>query len=157
MLNSQQMAAVHYIDGPLLVLAGAGSGKTRVITQKIAYLINSCGYAAKTVCAVTFTNKAANEMRARIATVLPAENRRGLRVATFHTLGLSMVKRNADLCGLKKGFSIFDSEDCLNILRGFLPANKANDRDTLFQIQQHISRWKNDLLTPEQVLQLTAN
>lgn len=157
MLNSQQMAAVHYINGPLLVLAGAGSGKTRVITQKIAYLINSCGYAAKTICAVTFTNKAANEMRARIATVLPAENRRGLKVATFHTLGLSMVKRNADLCGLKKGFSIFDSEDCLNILRGFLPANKANDRDTLFQIQQHISRWKNDLLAPEQVLQLTAN
>lgn len=156
MLNSQQMAAVRYIDGPLLVLAGAGSGKTRVITQKIAYLINTCGYAANTVCAVTFTNKAANEMRSRVAAILPAANRRGLKVATFHTLGLSMLKRDFSLCGLKKGFSIFDSEDCLQILRGFLPANKSSDRDVLFQIQQHISRWKNDLLSPDQVLQKAA-
>lgn len=151
MLNSQQMAAVHYIDGPLLVLAGAGSGKTRVITQKIGYLINTCGYAANSVCAVTFTNKAANEMRSRIASVLPAASRRGLKVATFHTLGLSMIKRDVALCDLKKGFSIFDSEDCLQILRGFLPANKANERDFILQIQQQISRWKNDLLSPELV------
>ncbi|MCL9683771.1 UvrD-helicase domain-containing protein [Legionella maioricensis] len=152
MLNSQQMAAVHYIDGPLLVLAGAGSGKTRVITQKIGYLINTCGYAAQSVCAVTFTNKAANEMRARIAAFLPAASRRGLKVATFHTLGLSMIKRNVALCNLKKGFSIFDSEDCLQVLRGFLPANKANERDFILQIQQQISRWKNDFLSPELVL-----
>lgn len=152
MLNSQQMAAVHYIDGPLLVLAGAGSGKTRVITQKIAYLINTCGYAAKSICAVTFTNKAANEMRARVAAVLPAASRRGLKVATFHTLGLSIIKRNVDLCELKKGFSIFDSEDCLQIIRGFLPANKSNDREFIFGIQQQISRWKNDLLNPDEVL-----
>lgn len=151
MLNSHQKAAVHYIDGPLLVLAGAGSGKTRVITQKIGYLINTCGYAASSVCAVTFTNKAANEMRARVAAVLPAANRRGLKIATFHTLGLSMIKRDLALCELKKGFSIFDSEDCVQILRGFLPANKATERDFLLQIQQRISRWKNDLLTPEQV------
>ena len=151
------MAAVNYIDGPLLVLAGAGSGKTRVITQKIGYLINTCGYAANSVCAVTFTNKAANEMRARIATVLPASSRRGLKVATFHTLGLSMIKRNVALCDLRKGFSIFDSEDCLQILRGFLPANKANEREYLFQIQQQISRWKNDLLSPELVYQGTPD
>ncbi|CAM4413795.1 MAG: ATP-dependent DNA helicase Rep [Legionella sp.] len=152
MLNSQQMAAVNYIDGPLLVLAGAGSGKTRVITQKIGYLINACGYAANSVCAVTFTNKAASEMRARVAAVLPAANRRGLKIATFHTLGLSMIKRNLALCDLKKGFSIFDSEDCLQILRSFLPANKATEREFLMQVQQRISRWKNDLLTPEEVL-----
>lgn len=152
MLNSQQMAAVHYIDGPLLVLAGAGSGKTRVITQKIGYLINTCGYSAKSVCAVTFTNKAANEMRARVATVLPSSSRRGLKVATFHTLGLSMIKRDAALCELRKGFSIFDSEDCLQVLRHFLTANKANEREYMLQIQQQISRWKNDLLSPESVL-----
>ncbi|MCL5271891.1 MAG: UvrD-helicase domain-containing protein [Gammaproteobacteria bacterium] len=152
MLNSQQMAAVHYIDGPLLVLAGAGSGKTRVITQKIGYLINTCGYAAKSICAVTFTNKAANEMRARVATVLPAQSRRGLKVATFHTLGLSMIKRDAALCELKKGFSIFDSEDCLQVLRNFLSVNKANEREYILQIQQQISRWKNDLLSPESVM-----
>lgn len=151
MLNKQQQAAVHYISGPLLVLAGAGSGKTSVITQKIEYLINTCGYPASSVFAVTFTNKAANEMRVRVASLIPAKARRGLKVATFHTLGLGMVKRHADLCGLKKGFSIFDSEDCLQILRGFLPANKANERECIMQIQQLISRWKNDLLTPEQV------
>lgn len=146
------MAAVRYISGPLLVLAGAGSGKTRVITQKIGYLINECGYTANSVYAVTFTNKAANEMRTRIAAVLPAATRRGLKVATFHTLGLSMIKKDAALCDLKKGFSIFDSEDCLQVLRGFLPANKATERDFIMQIQQQISRWKNDLLSPEAVL-----
>ncbi|QEY50112.1 UvrD-helicase domain-containing protein [Legionella longbeachae] len=157
MLNSQQMAAVRHIDGPLLVLAGAGSGKTRVITQKIAYLINTCGYAANTVCAVTFTNKAANEMRARVAAVLPPATRRGLKVATFHTLGLSIIKRHLDLCDLKKGFSIFDSEDCVQILRGFLPANRATEKEFILQIQQKISRWKNDLLTPDQVINNPAD
>ncbi|WP_028389133.1 UvrD-helicase domain-containing protein [Legionella fairfieldensis] len=152
MLNPQQMAAVKYIEGPLLVLAGAGSGKTRVITQKIAYLIEQCGYAANTVCAVTFTNKAANEMRTRIASVLSANYRRGLKVATFHTLGLSIIKRNPALCSLKPGFSVFDSEDCLQLLRHFLPAGKARDRDYLMQVQQQISRWKNELHEPEMVM-----
>jgi len=151
MLNPQQMAAVKYIDGPLLVLAGAGSGKTRVITQKIAYLIEHCGYAAHTICAVTFTNKAANEMRARVASILSSSHRRGLKMATFHTLGLSIIKRNVNLCGLKAGFSIFDSEDCQQLLRHFLPAGKANDRDHIMQIQQQISQWKNDLLEPEEL------
>ncbi|HFK3113250.1 TPA: UvrD-helicase domain-containing protein [Legionella pneumophila] len=153
MLNSQQMAAVKYIDGPLLVLAGAGSGKTRVITQKIGYLINSCGYNANSICAVTFTNKAANEMRARVSAFLPAVSRRGLKVATFHTLGLSIIKRDVSRCDLKPGFSIFDSEDCLQILRGFLPVNKATDRDFILKVQQQISLWKNNLLNPELILQ----
>lgn len=157
MLNPQQTAAVKYIDGPLLVLAGAGSGKTRVITQKIAYLLRECGYAANTVYAVTFTNKAANEMRARIAAVLPAGSRRGLKVATFHTLGLSLLKREVALCGLKPGFSIFDSEDCLQLLRGFLPVGKANEREYLMQVQQQLSRWKNDLLGPDEVLSRMAD
>ncbi|WP_408607015.1 UvrD-helicase domain-containing protein [Legionella spiritensis] len=153
-LNPQQMAAVTYIDGPLLVLAGAGSGKTRVITRKIAYLVEECGYAAPSVYAVTFTNKAANEMRSRVALTLPAAKRRGLKVATFHTLGLSLIKKDLALCGLKKGFSIFDAEDSLQLLRGFLPAGKASVRDYLLQMQQIISHWKNQLLTPEQVLAL---
>ncbi|ASQ44820.1 DNA helicase Rep [Legionella clemsonensis] len=152
MLNSQQMAAVQYIDGPLLVLAGAGSGKTSVITQKIAYLLEKCGYAASSVYAVTFTNKAANEMRARVGLVLPASVRRGLKVATFHTLGLTIIKHHVALCGLKAGFSIFDSEDCLQLLRSFLPTSKATERDYLLQIQQCISRWKNELLSPEEVV-----
>ena len=157
MLNPQQMAAVKYIDGPLLVLAGAGSGKTRVITQKIAYLIEQCGYAANNISAVTFTNKAANEMRSRIAAVLPAASRRGLKVATFHTLGLSILKRDAAHCGLKRGFSIFDSEDCLQLLRGFLPAARANDKEELYRLQQQISKWKNDMLAPDDVLRRTPD
>lgn len=152
MLNSQQMAAVHYLDGPLLVLAGAGSGKTRVITQKIAYLINTCGYAAASIYAVTFTNKAASEMRARVAAVLPVASRRGLKVSTFHTLGLKIIKHSVTLCHLRQGFSIFDSEDCAQIIRGFLPANKASERELVMQIQQCISRWKNDLITPEMLV-----
>lgn len=152
MLNPQQMAAVHYIDGPLLVLAGAGSGKTRVITQKIAYLIEQCGYAANTVCAVTFTNKAANEMRARVALHLPAKTRRGLKVATFHALGLSIIKKDVTKLGLKSGFTIFDSEDSLQVLKGILPEGRANDRDYLQMIQQHISGWKNEMLAPEDVI-----
>lgn len=151
MLNSQQMAAVRYIDGPLLVLAGAGSGKTRVITQKIAYLLQDCGYRAGNVCAVTFTNKAANEMRSRIASSLPAGIRRGLKVATFHTLGLSIIKRDLAVLGLKPGFSIFDQEDCLQVFRSLLPASQGNDQEILKQVQQQVSRWKNALFSPKTV------
>lgn len=157
MLNPQQMAAVKYIDGPLLVLAGAGSGKTSVITQKIAYLIQQCGYAASQVFAVTFTNKAANEMKSRIGTVLPANARRGLKIATFHTLGLSILKRNGDRCGLNRGFSIFDSEDCLQLLRELVPPARANERDYLYQIQQKISSWKNEMMAPNDVAQNSIN
>ena len=152
MLNPQQMAAVKHIDGPLLVLAGAGSGKTRVITQKIAYLIEQCGYAANSICAVTFTNKAANEMRLRVASDLAGPSRRGLKVATFHTLGLRIIKQDVTRCGLKRGFSIFDSEDSLQTLRGVLPPDRASQRDYLVQVQQQISQWKNDMLAPDDVL-----
>lgn len=157
MLNPQQREAVKYIDGPLLVLAGAGSGKTKVITQKIHYLIHNCGYSAANLCAVTFTNKAASEMRSRVAAILPAPQRRGLSISTFHTLGLNILKKDATHAGLKKGFSIFDAEDALQIIRGFLPASLASDKECLFRIQQHISLWKNDLLSPEQVAHLASD
>ncbi len=157
MLNPQQMAAVKYIDGPLLVLAGAGSGKTRVITQKIAYLIEQCGYAAHSVCAVTFTNKAANEMQSRVASVLAPKARRGLKIATFHTLGLRILKQEVDRTGLKPGFTIFDSEDCLQMLRGLLPSTTASAREYLLQMQQQISHWKNEMLAPDDVLKRTPD
>ncbi len=92
-------------------------------------------------------------MRARVSAFLPAVSRRGLKVATFHTLGLSIIKRDVSRCDLKPGFSIFDSEDCLQILRGFLPVNKATDRDFILKVQQQISLWKNNLLNPELILQ----
>jgi len=150
MLNPQQMAAVTYIDGPLLVLAGAGSGKTRVITQKIAWLLEKCAYQAKNIYAVTFTNKAANEMRSRIASAIPAASRRGLNVATFHTLGLKIIKKDLPRCGLRAGFSIFDSDDCQQVIRGILPPGKASEKEYVAQIQQQISRWKNELLDPDE-------
>ncbi|MGQ3888304.1 UvrD-helicase domain-containing protein [Legionella sp. CNM-1927-20] len=149
MLNPHQTAAVKYIDGPLLVIAGAGSGKTRVITQKIAYLIEQCGYSASSIYAITFTNKAAEEMRSRIAATINAPKRRGLNIATFHTLGLKIIKKHLDHCNLRNGFSIFDSEDSQQLLKNYLPIGRAQDRDYLAQVQQQISRWKNDLLTPK--------
>lgn len=154
-LNPEQMLAVKYIDGPLLVLAGAGSGKTRVIIKKIAYLIQKYEYKPHSICAVTFTNKAANEMKKRVTAELKNLPHRGLKIATFHTLGLTIIKRSLDFCGLKSGFSIFDSEDSLQILRSLLPAFKAHDKDELSQIIQKISNWKNDMFSPEDLLHRT--
>lgn len=150
-LNSQQNMAVRYIDGPLLVLAGAGSGKTRVITHKIAWLIEQGHYAANHICAVTFTNKAANEMRERVGMAIERSKRRGLKIATFHTLGLHILKNAHDISGLKKNFTIFDSEDCLNLIRQYLPAGRAKEKEFPFQVQQHISRWKNQMLDATEI------
>ncbi len=91
-LNPQQQAALKYIDGPLLVLAGAGSGKTSVITQKIAYLVEQCDIPARNIAAVTFTNKAAREMKARVSSLLSAKESKGLTVSTFHNLGLTIIR-----------------------------------------------------------------
>ncbi len=147
-LNPEQKAAVHYISGPLLVLAGAGSGKTRVITQKIAYLIEQCQYAPRSVVAVTFTNKAAKEMKTRINQTLPAAKRQGLKIATFHTLGLNIIKHELEHCHRRSGFSILDSEDSQYFIRQCLPAHKVQDKTYVAQIQQQLSNWKNDLITP---------
>ena len=152
MLNPQQTAAAKYIDGPLLVLAGAGSGKTRVITQKIAYLLEDCGYPANGIYAVTFTNKAANEMRERVALSTPAAKRRGLKISTFHSLGLEIIKREVSICGLKRGFSIYDSDDTQHVLRNLLPKATGSCRDYLMQAQHCISSWKTELLSPEEAL-----
>lgn len=156
MLNPEQKAAVTYISGPLLVLAGAGSGKTRVITEKIVYLIRTAHYSVKSIYAVTFTNKAANEMRNRVGKLLSADERRGLTISTFHTLGLKIIKREITHCNLRSGFSIFDAEDAAQIIRAFLPPAKAGDKEFVKQIQQQISRWKNELLSSEQVASLCA-
>jgi ATP-dependent DNA helicase Rep len=111
LLNRQQKQAIEYLDGPLLVLAGAGSGKTRVITEKIAYLVNKAGYPPQQIAAITFTNKAAKEMQERIAGLLSSQQCKLLNVSTFHSLGMRMLREEANEVGLKKKFSIFDAGD----------------------------------------------
>ena len=110
-LNPQQQQAVEYVSGPCLVLAGAGSGKTRVIINKIAHLIEHCGYLPKQIAAVTFTNKAAAEMQERVAKMLPKSQTRGLTICTFHSLGMKILREEANHIGYKKNFSILDSTD----------------------------------------------
>jgi len=156
-LNPQQLAAVRYIDGPLLVLAGAGSGKTSVITQKIAYLITQCGLGAQHVAAVTFTNKAAREMKERVSKLVKGKEARGLTVSTFHNLGLNIIRREIKTFGFKPGFSIFDSEDSRNLIRELMLRDSALDADHVELVQQQISKWKNDIVAPEQALSTAAS
>lgn len=151
MLNAPQKTAVRYTEGPLLVLAGAGSGKTRVITEKIAHLITNCHYAAANICALTFTNKAAREMQHRLHSLLHKDQRRGIVITTFHALGHMILKKSTQYCGLTAHFSIFDSEDCLQILRSLVSENLGQDRKELDQIQQQISVWKSELLRPDEI------
>jgi len=150
-LNPRQKEAVRYIDGPLLVLAGAGSGKTRVITYKIAYLIKECGIGARNIAAVTFTNKAAREMKERVGKLLEGRDGRGLRVSTFHTLGLDIIKKELKTLGYKPGFSIYDAQDSGGLIRELLRRD-TGDADFEKQIQWRISRWKSALVTPEEAL-----
>lgn len=151
-LNSQQQQAVEYTQGACLVLAGAGSGKTRVIINKIAHLIANCGYSPKQIAAVTFTNKAAREMRERVAHSIGKENSKGLTISTFHTLGFEILKREYKLLGFKSGMTLFDEHDQIALLKHLLPENVTEDKDLLKTLISTISNWKNDLLSPEMVI-----
>ena len=135
-LNSPQRDAVHYMDGPCLVLAGAGSGKTRVITQKITRLIEVDGYEAKHIAALTFTNKAALEMRERIAKLLKEPKAaKQLTVSTFHSLGVNILRREAGALGLKDRFSIMDSDDCFAIVQDL---SATTDKAAIRLMQNHM-------------------
>ncbi len=149
-LNPRQDEAVKYVSGPCLVLAGAGSGKTRVITNKIAYLVQQCGYKARNIAAVTFTNKAAREMKERVAQTLGKGESRGLMVSTFHTLGLNIIRREFKALGLKAGFSLFDDQDQLALLKELTEKQLDGDKDLLRLLLSTISNWKNDMLIPPQ-------
>lgn len=146
-LNSRQREAVRYIDTPLLVLAGAGSGKTRVITEKIAYLIRECRYAPQHIAAVTFTNKAAREMKERVGSLL-GSGARGLHVSTFHALGLDIIRRELKALGYRQGFSVFDQDDSRALLRELLLKAGDVDNDYLALAQSRISSWKNASVQP---------
>src|SRR5204862_2509406 len=118
-LNDAQRAAVEHRGGPLLVLAGAGSGKTRVLTARIAHLIQARGVRADRIFAVTFTNKAAEEMRGRVATRLGADPR-GLWIGTFHSLSARLLRREAPLLGFSPNFSFYDWDDSGQLLSWML-------------------------------------
>ncbi|MEL6722812.1 MAG: DNA helicase Rep [Pseudomonadota bacterium] len=150
-LNPQQREAIRYLTGPSLVLAGAGSGKTRVITAKIAYLIEQQQLAAHHIIAVTFTNKAAREMKARVGALLSSQAARGLTIATFHTLGLTILRREHQAAELRRNFSILDEQDVFHLLKE-LTQRDTPDKDDLQQARRQISQWKNTLSTPDQVL-----
>ncbi|MEK9554732.1 MAG: UvrD-helicase domain-containing protein, partial [Gammaproteobacteria bacterium] len=147
--NPRQREAITHVGSPLLVLAGAGSGKTSVITHKIAWLIQEAGIPARHITAVTFTNKASREMRERIGNVAPKDQIRGLTVSTFHTFGLNLLRREAGYAGLKSGFSILDAEDAKSVLADLLKRESIEDRDIISSVQHTISNWKNDGLSPE--------
>jgi len=150
-LNPAQKHAVRYIDGPLLVLAGAGSGKTSVITRKIAWLVQHCGLSARHIAAVTFTNKAAREMKQRVASLLPGHSGKGLTVCTFHHLGLRIIQREIRALGRKSGFSIFDEQDSKALLKELL-LDHSDDAAALVDIcQQQISQWKSHGQSPAQL------
>lgn len=153
-LNSKQKQAVKHVHTPVLVLAGAGSGKTRVITEKIAYLICECGIKAHHIAAVTFTNKAAREMTSRIKELLPGPATRGLTVSTFHTLGLKIIRSEASTLELHSGFTIYDADDSRSLLKN-LYQQQFSDNELCTELaddtQYYISKWKNECLLPDQV------
>ncbi len=156
-LNPRQREAAKYIDGPLLVLAGAGSGKTSVITRKIAYLIDACGIKSHHIAAVTFTNKAAKEMKERVMQLTGRGGARGLTVSTFHNLGLGIIRQELGTAGYKSGFSILDQDDCKGIIRDVMHREHGDDGDMLDMVQNEISNLKNDLITPEQAINKAAS
>ncbi|KIA81397.1 UvrD-helicase domain-containing protein [Chromobacterium phragmitis] len=149
LLNPPQRAAIHYLDGPLLVLAGAGSGKTRVITYKIAHLVREGGIPARHIAAITFTNKAAREMLERVGKLMTSAEIRGITVSTFHSLGMHILRQEAPHLGYKPQFSILDSYDAGKIIADIL---NTTSKDEIRKVQSQISLWKNDLKTPDDML-----
>ncbi len=161
-LNDPQKSALLEINRPVLILAGAGSGKTRVITHKIAYLIKEHGYAPWNILAVTFTNKAAKEMRERVYKLLhmsedgvhPYSNH-SLWITTFHSSCGRILRREIDKIGYKTNFTIYDTDDTKSLIKDVIKANKLpSPSENLYNIISYISRCKNQFETPEHVIQL---
>ncbi len=149
-LNPQQKAAVQYINSPLLVLAGAGSGKTSVITRKIVWLIRDYGISPRNIVAVTFTNKASREMKSRVADLLNGDHSKEILISTFHTLGLKILRDHLEVIGYRPGFSIYDSEDSQSLLAKLLRGQYSGKNNPADTVRQQISLWKNNLVSPSE-------
>jgi DNA helicase-2/ATP-dependent DNA helicase PcrA len=150
-LNPPQREAVQHVEGPLLILAGAGSGKTRVVTYRIARLVKEEGVSPQHILAVTFTNKAAGEMKERVASLLGHQQSQGLWVSTFHSFCVRLLKTEAPLLGYKPNFSIYDEDDRLRLIKECMHELKMDDK--LFKPQQavwRISQAKNLLVGPDE-------
>src|SRR5690348_13743845 len=151
-LNPEQRAAVEALDGPVLVLAGAGTGKTRVLTTRLAHLLSTGKAKPWGVLAVTFTNKAAREMRERVETLL-GPGAGGLPfLGTFHSISARMLRSHAELVGLKNNFTILDTDDQIRLLKQIIEAENIDEkRWPARALAGAIDNWKNRALTPERV------
>lgn len=148
-LNDRQKEAVLYGDGPLLILAGAGSGKTSVLTKRVAYLIKERNVSPSNIVAITFTNKAAKEMKERIIKEVGKEGY-DIQISTFHSFGLRIIKENYEKLGYEKNFTIIDSDDSLTVVKKIL--KEMGIDSTRFNpkfIKNQISSCKNEMVTPE--------
>lgn len=155
-LNTVQQTAVKHLSSPLLVLAGAGSGKTRVITHKIAWLIEKMGYAPSSIAAVTFTNKAAREMQQRVGQLLRGKTA-GLQVSTFHTFGLQLLRQEVKALGYKPNLTIMDTQDCVTVLKELLAHGDKVDAQTISDLQSLISQWKGELVSAEKAAMIAQD
>ncbi len=162
-LNTAQNEAVQYTSGPCLVLAGAGSGKTRVITEKIVRLYKNYSIPPERICALTFTNKAANEMRERAGRELPAEAAARLWISTFHSLGLEILHLDHHSFNLGRSFTLFDEQDIKKALRDIVRnefqglLRNESESEIIEAAQNAISLWKGRLCAPEEVQQPSVN
>jgi len=150
-LNPPQREAVRHVDSPLLVLAGAGSGKTRVIAHKIAHLIAAHQVEPDGIAAITFTNKAANEMQSRVADLLTKGSRVKPWISTFHTLGLRILREEFEACGLRPRFTLFDARDSEAALADIARRSFGSTTFDIGALQHRVSAWKSALHEPDTV------
>ena len=157
-LNKEQKEAVMHVDGPLLVIAGAGSGKTRVLTHRIAYLIAEKNVNPWNIIAITFTNKAAKEMKTRIETIVGPEKANDIWVGTFHSMCVRILRREIEKIGYGKDFIIFDTGDVKTVIKECIKELKLDDKvynDKYLSFE--ISKAKNEMITPERFANMHAS
>ena len=155
-LNKEQIKAVKNIDGPMLVMAGAGSGKTKVLTTRIAYMIDR-GIDPYNILAITFTNKAATEMKERITNLI-GDKARYMQISTFHSFGLTILKKYYEYVGLSKNFTIIDSDDVLSLIKKLVKDSGFDSKHySPKTIRNKISSAKNELMSPDELDKFTCN
>ena len=147
---------MEFIGGPILIFAGAGSGKTRVLTHKIAYLVQEVGLPPENILAVTFTNKAADEMKQRVQELLDMDVS-SMSVGTFHSISARILRREIHIIGYSNDFVIYDQDDSRSLTRGVIRDMELDEKTFVPKaIQNHISKFKNQMVMPEFLLKTTV-